>query len=119
MTPRQTKALAALLSCPTAKAAAQMAGIDDRTLRRYLQDPEFAAEYRKRCAEMLENATNRAKAALPPAIERLNSILQDDDQPAQQQIAAARALCEYTLRLVETVDIEQRLRALEERGLEN
>ena len=33
----------------------------------------------------------------------------------REQIAAARAVCEYSLRLNEAVDIEQRLRALEER----
>lgn len=118
MTRKQTQALAALLTCPTARAAAQKAGLDERTLRRYRQDPEFAAEYRKRCAEMLETATEQAKAAMPPAIDRLRGIVDDDQQQPQQQIAAARAVLEYGLRLVEVNDIEQRLRALEERGLE-
>ena len=72
------------------------------------------AEYERRCAEMLETATDNAKAAMPPAIDRLRGII-DDDQP-QQHIAAARAVLEYGLRLVEANDFEQRLRALEERG---
>ena len=85
-------------------------------LRRYRQDPEFAAEYKRRCAELLETACTKAKSALPPAIERLNAIVQDDTQQPREQIAAARAVCEYSLRLNEAVDIEQRLRALEERS---
>lgn len=72
------------------------------------------AEYERRCAEMLETATDNAKAAMPPAIDRLRGIIDDDQQ--QQHIAAARAVLEYGLRLVEANDFEQRLRALEERG---
>lgn len=74
------------------------------------------AEYERRCAEMLETATDNAKAAMPPAIDRLRGIIDDDHQQPQQHIAAARAVLEYGLRLVEANDFEQRLRALEERS---
>ena len=103
MTPKKEKALAALLTSPTVKAAAQETGVGSRTMRLYLKDPEFLAEYKKRCSSLLEDATNKAKAALPPAIE-----------PTQYQIAACRALCEYSLRMTEVVDYEQRLQALED-----
>ena len=69
------------------------------------------AEYERRCAEMLETATDNAKAAMPPAIDRLRGIIDDDQQQPQQHIAAARAVLEYGLRLVEANDFEQRLRA--------
>ena len=52
----------------------------------------------------------------PPAIDRLRGIIDDDQQQPQQHIAAARAVLEYGLRLVEANDFEQRLRALEERS---
>ena len=110
MTPKQERALAALISCPTARAAAKAAGLSESALRRYKQDPVFQAEYSKRCNELLEAACTKAKSVLPPA------IVQDDTQQPREQIAACRALCEYSLRLNEAVDIEQRLRALEERG---
>ena len=116
MTPKQEKALAALISCPTTRAAARTAGLSESALHRYRQNPEFAAEYKRRCAELLGTACTKAKSALPPAIERLNAIVQDDTQQPREQIAAARAVCEYSLRLNEAVDIEQRLRALEERS---
>ena len=74
------------------------------------------AEYERRCAEMLETATDNAKAAMLPAIDRLRGIIDDDQQQPQQHIAAARAVLEYGLRLVEANDFEQRLRALEERS---
>nr|DAH79315.1 MAG TPA: hypothetical protein [Caudoviricetes sp.] len=74
------------------------------------------AEYRKRCNESLETACVKAKSALLPAVERLSRIAQDDKQQPREQIAAARAVLEYGLRLVEANDFEQRLRALEERS---
>ena len=101
--------MAALLTCPTVKAAARAAGLDESTIRRYRQDPAFMAEYERRCAEMLE-------AAMTPAIDRLRGIIDDDQQQPQQHIAAARAVLEYGLRLVEANDFDQRLRALEERS---
>ena len=116
MTPKQERALAALISCPTAREAAKAAGLAESTLRRYKQDPVFQAEYRRRCNELLEAACTKAKSALPPAIDRLRGIIDDDQQQPRDQIAAARAVCEYSLRLNEAVDIEQRLRALEERS---
>lgn len=105
-----------MLTCPTVKAAARAAGLDESTIRRYRQDPAFMAEYERRCAEMLETATDNAKAAMPPAIDRLRGIIDDDQQQPTQHIAAARAVLEYGLRLVEANDFEQRLRALEERS---
>lgn len=105
-----------MLTCPTVKAAARAAGLDESTIRRYRQDPAFMAEYERRCAEMLETATDNAKAAMPPAIDRLRGIIDDDQQQPPQHIAAARAVLEYGLRLVEANDFEQRLRALEERS---
>ena len=47
MTPKMQKALAALLTQPTKEKAAAAAGITSKTLRSYLDDPEFQCEYRK------------------------------------------------------------------------
>lgn len=78
MTPKQERALAALISCPTARAAAKAAGLSESALRRYKQDPVFQAEYSKRCNELLEAACTKAKSVLPPA------IVQDDTQQPRE-----------------------------------
>ena len=110
------KALQAVLIAPTRKAAAQAAGISEDTLRKYFADPEFLAEYTRLSADMLSEATAQATNAFSPAILRLRAIVEDKKQPPQAQIQAARSLLEYGLRLNETVEIERRLRALEERS---
>lgn len=45
MTPKKERALLALLSCPTAREAARVAGIHESTLRTYWKDPAFVQAY--------------------------------------------------------------------------
>ena len=113
MTPRKEKALAALLSQPTKEAAATAAGIDSRTLRRYLTDPEFQERYQAAFSELVGDATRQAQQSLNPAISTLREIVEDKQQNGQVRIQAARSLLEYGLRLTEITDI---LRDLEGDG---
>ena len=53
------KALAALLTCDTQREAAAMCGLTDRTLRLYLADPAFYAEYRRRKRQLVSEATKQ------------------------------------------------------------
>lgn len=53
MTPKMQKALLTLLSEPTKEKAAAKAGITSKTLRKFLDDPEFQAEYRRAFSDMV------------------------------------------------------------------
>ena len=110
MTPKKEKALAALLAQPTKGAAAAAAGIDVKTLWRYLQDPEFQKAYQKAFSELVGDVTRQAQQSLSPALSTLREIMEDADQGGTVRIQAARSLLEYGLRLTEITDI---LRALE------
>ena len=116
MTKNQERALTALLSCPTMKAAAAAAGIDYRTIRRYMQNPEFIAEYRRITTELLTDARLRAQQAISPALETLSRICEDDQAKKMERIAAARSILEWSIRLTEMTDIVERIEALEENG---
>ena len=61
MTPRQQKAIQALLTSPTKAEAARAAGVGESTLRQYLKDPEFITAYREAVRELLESATRQAQ----------------------------------------------------------
>ena len=113
MTPRQLKALAALLTSPRKAAAAQAAGIAPRTLRDYLADPEFQAAYRDAFGNMVEDATRQAQQAISPALSTLREIVEDREEDAQARISAARAILSHGLKLTETTDILNRLQELE------
>lgn len=105
LTQKQQKALAALLTNPTREAAARAAGIESKTLRRYLADPEFQAEYQRAVSGMIEDAAAQAKQSLNPALSCLREIVENGDETATARIQAARSLLEYGLRLTEIVDI--------------
>ena len=113
MTPRQQKALAALLTSPSKAAAAKAAGIAPRTLRDYLADPEFQAAYRDAFGNMVEDATRQAPQAISPAMSTLREIVEDREEDAQARISAARAILSHGLKLIETTDILNRLQELE------
>ena len=113
MTPRQQKALAALLTSPSKAAAAKAAGIAPRTLRDYLADPEFQAAYRDAFGNMVEDATRQAQQAISPALSTLREVVEDREEDAQARISAARAILSHGLKLIETTDILNRLQELE------
>lgn len=113
MTPKKQKALLALLTSSTREQAAAAAGITSKTLRGYLADPEFQAEYKKAFGNMVEDATRQAQQAIAPALSTLREIVEDTDENAQARISAARSVLEYSIKLTETTDILSRLDELE------
>lgn len=113
MTRNQEKALAALVTSPTIKAAAAAAGVDYRTMRRYLDDKNFLKEYRRISTEMLADARMRGQQLLSPALETLAAICTSSEAKNMERIAAARAILEWGTKLTEFTDIVERLEALE------
>lgn len=113
MTPKQTKALQALLTCPTQAAAAKAAGVGVTTLKRYLDDDEFQREYRKAVSGLIADAAAQAKQSLSPALCCLREVMGDATQNGQVRISAARSILEYGLKLTEQADILTRLTELE------
>lgn len=112
MDAKKQKALAALLSSPTKEAAAKKAGINTKTLRRYLQDEAFSSAYKKAAGDMVEDATRQLQQSLTSAITRLRCIVSSREEASSNQIAAAKILLDYSLKFVEFNDI---LKLLEER----
>ena len=113
MTPKKQKALLALLSSPTKEKAAAAAGITPKTLRGYLEDPEFQAEYKKAFSGMVEDAVRQSQQSLAPALATLREIVEDNGLDAQPRISAARSILEYSMKLTEQNDILDKLEALE------
>ena len=110
MNPNKEKVLAALLTQPTKELAAKAAGINSRTLRRYLsEDREFQEAYKKAVSSLVEDAAMQAKQSLHPALACLRDIVEDAEQGSQARIQAARSLLEYGLRLTEIQDILREL----------
>ncbi len=120
MTPNKEKALAALLAHATKKEAAEAAGIDPRTMRRYFDDADFQRAYKEAFGGMVEDATRQAQQSIAPALSTLREIVESEEENAQARISAARSILEYAVKLGEQLDVLDRLTALEQQiGGEN
>lgn len=113
MTSNEERALSALLTSKTKLEAAEKAGITDRTMRRYFENPEFCQRYREAFAGVIEDATRQAQALLMPALSTLQTVMEDEEIPAQARITAAKSIIDYSLKLTEQADILEQLRELE------
>jgi DNA-binding MurR/RpiR family transcriptional regulator len=108
---REEIAILALISEPTVVAAAKRAGVSEATLRRWLQDPGFAARYREARREVVDRAITRLQAAAVEAVETLRRNL-SSGQPGVE-VTAARTLLEQVFRATELLELAERVEALE------
>jgi hypothetical protein len=103
------------LACgATVEVAAQKAGISRATAFRRLQDPAFQSQLQQLGADMVKRAAATLTAANTEAIKTLLSLVQPTVPPATR-LGAARSILEYGLKMRETADLEERLKAIEER----
>ena len=114
MTPSEERALSALLTSKYKKEAAQKAGITERTMRRYFENPEFCKRYREAFAQVVQDATRQAQQLLAPALSTLESVMADEDIPAAARVNAAKIALDYAVRLTDQNDLAERLTALED-----
>lgn len=111
--PRQQRALVALLAGKTAKAAAETADVSYATVRRWLQEPTFQQALAQAEQAILQDLQARLTALGVQAVMALEDSLAPHQDP-RIRLRAARVTLEHLLRLRELVDLEARVRQLEE-----
>ena len=84
------------------------------TISRRLRDPKFRAALDEARRQLFENAFGRVTAAGQAAASTLISLLSRDTPPAVR-LGASRTLLESSCKFRETHELEERLRALEDR----
>ena len=116
LTGKQAKALAALLDGANLQDAASAAGVNRKTLGRWLSyDPAFWRAYQTHSSASLQLAARRLTSKLDSAVELLTRIMEDDAAPAGVRLRAAQLVVDGSLRLLEAADFAERLAALEAR----
>src|SRR5690349_4515857 len=90
LTPRQDKAVIALMTTPTVAKAAAKAGVGERTLRGWLAEADFLAAYRAARRRALEAAVGQLQRASGKAVRALVKDL--DADKAADRIKAACAI---------------------------
>ncbi len=113
LSPRQRRAIRALLVEKNIKAAAKVAKVGHRTLTRWLTQPDFLLELRQAEAGALDEASRLLVREAGPAVEALATIRDNALNSAASRVSAARAILDNTIRLRELAAVEERLRALE------
>jgi hypothetical protein len=113
LTRNQSKAIAALLVCPTFSDAAQQTGIGETTLWRWMKNESFQMEYREAKRRLVDSAISRLSQAASGAVDTLVEIMRDKGGPASSRVSAAKAVLEAAVKAIELESIEQRLTALE------
>ena len=112
LSPAQHKALTALLSEPTIRKAAEVAGCKERTIYHWLKQPPFALAYREARREATSQAIARLQQFSGHAAGTLVQLMAPAN-PAAVRLAAASKVLELAMKSVEIDDLTARLEALE------
>jgi phage terminase small subunit len=111
---KQSKAISALLTTKTVLEAAELAGVGARTLTRWLTENEFKAALHSAEGELVSQAGRRLLTLQEQAIDLLSAAMNDDKAPMGARIRAAQLALEYSIRIREFNELEQRIARLEE-----
>jgi hypothetical protein len=105
------KIIAALLESATITAAAAKCDLNERTLRRYLDDAEFQKEYRSARRAVFEQNIVRLQSLHAGAVDTLERNLNCENPSVE--VRAAQIIIEGNRKDFETLDILERLETLE------
>jgi transposase-like protein len=110
---KKDDAIAALLSHRSVDDAARAVGLNPSTLLRWLQKPEFRAEYRKARREAVGQTTARLQQATGAAGAIVLKLMTDPNAPASVRLRAAECVLDRAIKSLEMEDMEDRISELE------
>ena len=110
---KRARALAALMTSATVKSAAALSGVGERTLHRWLRDPEFAAQLAEVEAELVDAAARRLLSLTDDAIRSLAQLSAGAEDDGVR-LRTAVAILDQAARWRESASIEKRVVALEQ-----
>lgn len=113
LTRNQERALDALLDAPSMAAAARLIGLSDRTLRRYMAQPAFADELRRRRAVLAQEAATGLVVLARRGREALAGLLEDPNTPPAILARVGIAAQDLARQALDQDDILARIDALE------
>ncbi len=113
LSPKQEKAILALLQEPTIAKAAKAAEVGERTLHRWLSDSEFGTAYRKARREAIGHAIALTQHYAPLAVNTLATIMADASTPAHARVTAASTPLKFGREGIELDDLAARVETLE------
>ena len=102
----------ALASGRTVREAAALAGLGERTATRRMSEPVFRRQIAELRTDMVQRALGRLADGMTEATDTLRELLTAKNESVR--LSAARTILELGQKLREAVEVDERLRALEE-----
>lgn len=112
ITVQQQKAITALLSERNKRDAAKTAGVSEKTLYTWLNEPAFRGALREAEKAILDEVTRRLSAGQCLALDTLEKLV-TSARHESTKLRASVAWLEMSLKFRDMQDIEDRLTALE------
>jgi hypothetical protein len=113
LSPKQEQALLALLNETSITKAAEHAGVGERTLYRWLEEPAFRRQYKEARRTAFDQAIGLTQRCAAGAVQTLAKVMADPKSPASARVAAAAALLRFGREALELDDLAQRIEVLE------
>jgi len=110
---KQRRFLAGLLTAQTIAEAAELAGCGERTAYRWLRSEPVRSALSEALDIALSQAAAKAAGAMGSAVEVLLAIAQDITAPASARVSAARAILQNGVAMRESLELSERVAALE------
>lgn len=107
------QAIAALLANPTIAEAATACGVSERSLWRWLQNPDFQRRFKEAQAAAFDDAVRELQAASIVAARTLREVAEDKEASASARVAAALGIFTQTYKGREQGDLLQRVERLQ------
>ncbi len=114
LTAPQERAIIALLNEQTVGRAAAAAKVGQRTLYRWLREPEFSRAYRQARRDAFGQAIALTQRYAPLAVNTLAQVMMDDHAPSSSKVAAATTILRFGREGIELDDLGARVEALEQ-----
>jgi alkylation response protein AidB-like acyl-CoA dehydrogenase len=118
LTPKQAKAITALLNSPTLAQAAAAVGLSERTLQLYMTYPHFRRALNEAESLAMADAARRLAGDAHAAAALLREVVDNRDNPPAARVQAARVLLSLAPGFREHSALEARISELE-RSLKN
>ena len=112
LTPRQLRAVDAIITTPSIRQAAKVAKVDAKTLRGWMRSEPFRSEVQQATRQLRAQAVALLGPGMAEAVECLRAVVADDDAPAGVQVRACAELLNFGLSAADE-EVEGRLAALE------
>jgi hypothetical protein len=110
---KMEQAIAALLTRPSIEDAARLAGVGEKTLRRWLREPQFEVRYLRARREVVSQTIARMQQATGAAGITILKLMTDPNVPAAVRLRAAECVFDLAVKGIELEDLERRLSELE------